>query len=75
MEFIKRALTNGIMEDYIVPKAVNNYVDCFASDRRYKLKWLASDYYKKGCSSGIISYKGREYYFSLMSGNLEIKYN
>lgn len=75
MNFIRQALLNSIDDGCIIPAAVNDYVNTFGSDRRYKLQWLARNFYKKGCSSGIIKYRGAEYYFMLSGTVLDVTFN
>lgn len=75
IQFIRNALEYAMENGCITPRKVNEYVTAFATDRRYKLQWLSSDCYKSGCGSGILKYRGREYYFCIINDMLILQYN
>lgn len=75
IQLIKNALEYAMIDGCIKHKLVQEYVGLFAPDRRYKLVFLASDCYKEGCGSGIVKYRGREYYFCIVNDCLLVQYN
>lgn len=75
MGFIRNALEYAMQNGYIKQSLVNEYITRYAPDKRHKLFWLASDCYKSGCSSGIVKYRNREYYFTVVNDMLIVQYN
>ena len=73
---IKKALRYAlaISEDPIqIKKNVEEYMAAIGYDRRYKFKWRALAGNAKYTSSGIFEFAGQRYYFSKMSGELELE--
>ena len=73
---IKKALRYAlaISEDPIkIKKHVEEYMGAAGFDRRYKFKWRALSGNAKYTSSGIFEFAGQRYYFSKMSGELEVE--
>ena len=73
---IKKALRYAlaISEDPIkIKKHVEEYKGAAGFDRRYKFKWRALSGNAKYTSSGIFEFAGQRYYFSKMSGELEVE--
>ena len=73
---MKKALRYAlsISEDPIKIKAnVEEYMAAMGFDRRYKFKWRALAGNAKYTSSGIFEFAGQRYYFSKMSGELEVE--
>ena len=64
----------AISEDPIkIKKHVEEYMGAAGFDRRYKFKWRALSGNAKYTSSGIFEFAGQRYYFSKMSGELEVE--
>jgi len=73
---IKKALRYAltISEDpKEIKKHVEEYMAAAGFDRRYKFKWKALSGNTKHTSSGIFEFGGQRYYFSKMSGELELE--
>jgi hypothetical protein len=73
---VKQALKYAlaISEDPIqIKKNVEEYLATIGYDRRYKFKWRALSGNAKHTSSGIFEFAGQRYYFSKMSGKLELE--
>jgi len=73
---IKKALRYAlaISEDPIeIQKHVEEYMAAAGYDRRYKFKWCAFSGNHKHTFSGIFEYAGQRFYFSQMSGELELE--
>jgi len=76
METIKRALEYALSINQNPIEIKKNMEDFFALsgyDRRYKFKWCALSGNHKYTFSGIFEYAGQKYYFSKMSGELELE--
>jgi hypothetical protein len=77
IESMKKALEYAMnkSED---PTKIKEYVEEYFAlagyDRRFKFKWRAICGNHKYTYSGIFEYYGREYYFSKIGGELELKY-
>ncbi len=56
-----------------IKKHVEEYMAATGYDRRYKFKWCALSGNHKYTFSGIFEYAGQRYYFSKMSGKLELE--
>jgi hypothetical protein len=56
-----------------IKKHVEEYMAALGYDRRYKFKWCAVSCNHKYTFSGIFEYGGQRYYFSKMSGELELE--
>ena len=73
---IKKALQYAltISEDpKEIKKHVEEYMAAAGFDRRYRFKWRALSGNDKYTSSGIFEYAGQRYYFSKLSGELELE--
>ena len=73
---IKRALKYAlsISEDPIkIKKHVEEYMAAVGFDRRFKFKWKALSGHATRTFSGIFEYAGQRFYFSKMSGELEVE--
>ena len=73
---IKKALRYAlaISEDpKEIKKHVEEYMAAAGFDRRYKFKWRALSGNDKYTSSGIFEYAGQRYFFSKLSGELELE--
>ena len=73
---IKRALEYSltISEDpKEIKKNIEEYFAVAGYDRRYKFKWRALSGNAKHTFSGIFEFAGQRYYFSKMSGELELE--
>ncbi len=73
---VKKALRYAlaISEDPIkIKKHVEEYLAAAGCDRRFKFKWRALSGNAKYTSSGIFEYAGERYFFSKMSGELELE--
>ena len=73
---IKRALKYAlsISEDPIkIKKHVEEYMAAVGFDRRFKFKWKALSGHATRTFSGIFEYAGQRFYFSKMSGELELE--
>ena len=73
---IKRALkySLAISEDpKEIKKNMEEYFAAAGYDRRYKFKWRALSGNAKHTFSGIFEFAGQRYYFSKMSGELELE--
>jgi len=56
-----------------IKKNIEEYLAALGYDRRYKFKWRAVSCNHKYTFSGIFEYAGQRYYFSKMSGELELE--
>lgn len=56
-----------------IKEHVEEYLAAAGFDRRYKFKWRALSGNHRYTSSGIFEYAGQRYYFSKMSGELELE--
>lgn len=56
-----------------IKKHVEEYMAAIGYDRRYKFKWRALSGHATRTFSGIFEYAGQRYYFSKMSGELELE--
>jgi hypothetical protein len=74
---MKKALEYAIAKSEN-PTKIKEYVEEYFAlagyDRRFKFKWRAICGNHKYTFSGIFEYYGREYYFSKIGGELELKY-
>jgi hypothetical protein len=73
---IKKALRYAlaISEDpKEIKKNAEEYLATIGYDRRYRFKWRAVSCNYKYTFSGIFEYAGQRYYFSKMSGELELE--
>ena len=73
---IKRALeySLAISEDpKEIKKSMEDFFAAAGCDRRYKFKWKALSGNSKHTFSGIFEYYGQKYYFSKMSGKIELE--
>ncbi len=73
---IKKALRYAlaISEDpKEIKKNVEEYLAAAGYDRRFRFKWKALSGNAKHTFSGIFEFAGERYYFSKMSGELELE--
>ena len=56
-----------------IKKHVEEYLAAAGFDRRFKFKWMALSGHATRTFSGIFEYAGQRYYFSKMSGELELE--
>ena len=56
-----------------IKKHVEEYMATVGFDRRYKFKWRALSGHATRTFSGIFEFAGQRYYFSKMSGELELE--
>jgi len=73
---IKKALRYALTISEDPPKIkkhVEEYMAAAGYDRRYKFKWKALSGNATHTFSGIFEFAGERYYFSKMSGELELE--
>jgi hypothetical protein len=73
---IKKALRYALLisEDPIqIKKNVEEYLAAAGYNRRYRFKWCALSGNHKYTFSGIFEYAGERFYFSKISGELELE--
>jgi len=73
---IKKALKYALAISEDPPKIkehVEEYMAAAGYDRRYKFKWKALSGNATHTFSGIFEFAGERYYFSKMSGELELE--
>jgi hypothetical protein len=64
----------AISEDPIkIKEHVEEYMAAVGFDRRFKFKWKALSGHATRTFSGIFEYAGQRFYFSKMSGELELE--
>lgn len=72
--FVKAALEYASARTGINYKLINDYLKMYAADRRYKFSFKACTASWNYNQNGIITYRGRDYYYSQSMDGVAVEY-